>query len=169
MESWDGVGSLLVLAGIYWGMRALWRYDKRVRQMPRVGAWPIPRRVRTQPQANAVYLIVNPSWGAAKIGVSGNIRYRLAAHQKYGWRVHSVWHVPPGSAYGIEQATLRWVRRYTRQIGCPAVAMPQGGSSETWPLAALSADAVAFYVQTTFFQNTEEELRKIARRNRNWL
>lgn len=103
--------------------------------------------------ANALYLIYNPAWGAGKIGVSSNVNYRLWKHREQGWRVYRVWHVAPGQAYPIEQAMLGWIRRhYTRQIGCPREAMPQGGSSETWPLSVLSMQHAAAVIDHNYFQ-----------------
>jgi hypothetical protein len=94
-----------------------------------------------------VYLMTHEDLHAVKVGIGvvhGPVFQRVATHQQRGWALHAVWTGIPDHriAAGVERRVLnRW--RAERVAGFVARAdMPQGGWSETAPLARVNLDDV---------------------------
>ncbi len=89
-----------------------------------------------------VYLVANPHLASAKIGIANARSPRLRIHARHGWKLVKSWPVSSGRhAVEVERTVLRnW-----RQAGLPesvvAHDMPQGGHTETAPLASLDLEA----------------------------
>lgn len=85
-----------------------------------------------------VYLLVHPTFGAAKIGITETSGFRIRFHARHDWQAIVTVRVPGELAVAIEKVILSWWRK---GLDLPPYLskneMPQGGWTET-----VDADAI---------------------------
>lgn len=106
--------------------------------------------------AATVYLLVNETLGALKIGIMRDHSNRIDHHQRNGWRLVDAWRdLDLATAHTAEQAVLAaW-----RNSGIPDAVtredMPQGGWSETAPLDLVDLARTRAVVEDTIRMNVD--------------
>lgn len=95
-----------------------------------------------------VYVLVHQDHAAVKIGITSLVAKtdRIGRHADEGWTAARTWEFAIGhDARAVETAVKRRFSEHARFL-TPAQ-MPQGGASETYPVAAVTVEALAAAVE----------------------